>query len=86
MGFPEARALDDLVPNVGGEEDGDVDVRDEEIGRAEVEEHREAVDEDEEGVYFSSCLLVSPTIRRLGLCRKNSRTSEAKRNGHFTAL
>ena len=48
MRLPRLRALDDLPAEVQAEEDGDVDVRDEEVGRVEREEDGEAVDEDEE--------------------------------------
>ena len=47
MRLPRLRALDDLPAEVQAEEDRDVDVRDEEVGRVEREEHGEAVDEDE---------------------------------------
>ena len=46
--LPELRALVNLPPEVQPEEDRDVDVRDEEVGRVEGEEDGEAVDEDEE--------------------------------------
>ena len=48
--FPDLRALPDLVPKVRGEEDRDVDVRNEEVGCTPLsrEEHVETVNEDED--------------------------------------
>lgn len=47
MGLPELGALDDFPDNVEAEEDGNVDVRNKEVGRVEGEEDCETVDEDE---------------------------------------
>lgn len=49
MRLPYLRALPDLVAEIEGEENRDVNVRNEEVGRVPHEEDREAVDEDDEG-------------------------------------
>ena len=46
--LPDACALDDLPADVQRDEEGHVDVRGEEAGRGEPEEHVEPVDEDED--------------------------------------
>ena len=48
MCTPELGALEDLPPQEEREEDGDIDVRDEEISRLPAEEDFVAIDQDED--------------------------------------